>query len=174
MAVHENPVLLTLKDAEGNKHLLYPVTTLDCVDGAENLLRLDQAEELMLQNLQKHYPVGSIYMSVLQTDPATLFGFGTWERIQDRFLLAAGSQYSAGETGGEAEHSLTIEEMPSHNHKNTYPATSTTVGAGEATGYMWNTAGDDWGIQSDTETGGGKAHNNMPPYLAVYMWKRTQ
>lgn len=67
------------------------------------------------------YPVGSIYMSVNSTSPASLFG-GTWERIKDRFLLASGDTYSAGSTGGEAQHTLT---------------------------------------------------NNMPPYLAVYVWKRV-
>lgn len=61
------------------------------------------------------YPVGSIYMSVNSTSPGTLFG-GTWERIQDRFLLSAGSTYSAGATGGEATHTLSAAEMPSHTH----------------------------------------------------------
>lgn len=61
------------------------------------------------------YPVGSIYMSVNSTSPASLFG-GTWERIKDRFLLAAGDTYSAGSTGGEAQHTLTVDEMPSHYH----------------------------------------------------------
>ena len=61
------------------------------------------------------YPVGSIYMSVNSTSPATLFG-GTWERIKDRFLLAAGDAYAAGGTGGEATHTLTEGEMPAHSH----------------------------------------------------------
>ena len=61
------------------------------------------------------YPVGSIYMSVNSTSPATLFS-GSWQRIQDRFLLCAGSTYAAGSTGGEATHKLTIDEMPSHSH----------------------------------------------------------
>ena len=62
------------------------------------------------------YPVGAIYLSAVSTDPGVLFGFGTWEQIQDRFLLAAGSIYSAGATGGEAIHTLTVDEMPSHSH----------------------------------------------------------
>lgn len=57
------------------------------------------------------YPVGSIYMSVNDTDPSLLF-HGTWERIKDRFLLASGDTYSAGSTGGEATHTLNINEMP--------------------------------------------------------------
>ena len=63
------------------------------------------------------YPVGAIYMSVNSTNPASLFG-GTWEQIKDRFLLSAGDSYSAGSTGGEAEHTLTYGEMPVHSHSN--------------------------------------------------------
>jgi len=70
------------------------------------------------------YPVGSIYMSVNSTSPATLFG-GTWERIQDRFLLAAGSSYSAGGTGGSADATL-----PSHTH--TFTGSSVTSGTQSA------------------------------------------
>ena len=62
------------------------------------------------------YPVGSIYMSVNSISPATLFG-GTWQKIEDKFLLASGPSYSNGATGGEAEHTLTIAEMPTHYHK---------------------------------------------------------
>lgn len=61
------------------------------------------------------YPVGSIYMSVSSTSPATLFG-GTWTQIQDTFLVSAGSTYTAGGTGGSATHTLTTTELPSHNH----------------------------------------------------------
>lgn len=61
------------------------------------------------------YPVGSIYMSVNSTSPASLFG-GTWQQIKDRFLMCAGSTYKAGGTGGEASHTLTVKEMPSHSH----------------------------------------------------------
>lgn len=112
------------------------------------------------------YPVGSIYLSVNATSPASLFG-GTWERIEDRFLLAAGSSYEAGAIGGEAAHTLTVSEMPSHNHTYTIP--------GNETGTSWYGAnGTAKGSpQSSGDSGGGAAHNNMPPYLAVYMWKRV-
>ena len=70
------------------------------------------------------YPVGSIYISVNSTSPATLFG-GTWEQIEDTFLLAAGSSYTAGDTGGEAIHVLTSDEMPSHKHTFTGSQVST-------------------------------------------------
>ena len=143
------------------------------------------------------YPVGSIYMSLKSSNPGVLFG-GTWQQIKGRFLLGTGipddnantwwgtdltyngtdkySQY-AGETGGSSRHTLTIDETPSHNH----PTTMKFNGGGGTAEYsvMWNHG--DWqgpydsglGAISIGNTGGDQAHNNMPPYLAVYMWQRT-
>ena len=156
------------------------------------------------------YPVGSIYMSVNSTSPATLFG-GTWVQLQNTFLLAAGSSYTAGATGGEATHTLTAQEMPIHGHNvhifnaNTtaydayvYDRLGTGWGKASSGGRLgsstlawqnasYKTAGRNWENFSPSETtagngdlagatggnGGGGAHNNMPPYLVVYMWKRT-
>lgn len=110
-------------------------------------------------------------MSVNATNPAALFG-GTWERLKDRFLLAAGDSYAAGSTGGEAQHTLTVGEMPSHTHA-TRLNWSNTQGWGLITSCGDGTnAVVDAGIWTGA-TGGGKPHNNMPPYLAVYAWKRT-
>ena len=84
----------------------------------------------MLDTLKKVYPVGSIYMSTVSTNPATLFGFGTWEAMPaGRVLLAQGKSdwgttYNAGETGGEATHQLTVGELPSHNHEATINTTN--------------------------------------------------
>ena len=66
-------------------------------------------------NFDKIYPVGSIYMSINNTDPSELFG-GEWERIKDTFLLASGDTYDGGSTGGSATHTLTTNEMPTHSH----------------------------------------------------------
>ena len=136
------------------------------------------------------YPVGSIYMSVNSVSPATLFG-GTWERIQDRFLLAAGSSYAAGSTGGEATHKLTVTEMPAHTHiQNAHSHTHEYKGDASASLSGSNPSGtgsvmrrkdptDKTGLSTSAttatnqNTGGGGAHNNMPPYLTVYMWRRT-
>ena len=113
------------------------------------------------------YPVGSIYISVNSTSPASLFG-GTWEILNDVFLLAAGSYANAGTFGGEAEHTLTVDEMPSHSHSIPYMP-------GHDEGVEW--VGQSGTAASQTRNtdinGGGAAHNNMPPYLAVYMWKRV-
>lgn len=128
------------------------------------------------------HPVGSIYMSTISTSPASLFG-GTWERLKDRFLLASGDSYLAGSTGGEERHVLTVDEMPEHNH-----ALLKGSGASESEakpgmaqakpdrsfGYADAKYDGKYYWQSYTfYTGGGNvSHNNMPPYLAVYMWKR--
>lgn len=116
------------------------------------------------------YPVGSIYMSANETSPETLFG-GTWEQIKDTFLLAAGDTYAAGSTGGEATHKLTLDEMPNHRHG---IANANENGADFAfTPVLLGDMNKGWEGSSFTAyEGGGQAHNNMPPYLTVYMWKR--
>lgn len=124
--------------------------------------------------VDKIYPVGSIYMSVNNTNPSTLFG-GTWEQLKDRFLLGAGSTYSNGSTGGEASHTLTVNEMPAHNHQvssgwNPVAGKDRVQYTQLEGGYRYNGNSNEAFIQN---TGGGAAHNNMPPYLTVYMWKRT-
>lgn len=137
-------------------------------DGTWVNLRMDQI-----------YPVGSIYMSVNSTSPSTLFG-GTWERLKDTFLLAAGDAYSAGATGGEAAHLLTNDELPadmgSFSTINWNVAWSSTTGIVSTTIISQDRTlptGNTTGINTYNLNGGGQPHNNMPPYLAVYMWKRT-
>lgn len=109
-------------------------------------------------------------MSVNNINPTEFFG-GTWEQIEDRFLLACGSTYKAGATGGEATHKLTTNEMPTHRHDLKFVYT----GGGSGQGIPWNgsenTVG--WDISACGNSGGDQPHNNMPPYLAVYVWKRT-
>ena len=128
------------------------------------------------------YPVGSIYFNAgSATNPATLFGFGTWVALAPgRMLIGVGSgsdaraetrAFAAGEQSGEYNHVLTIPEMLAHTHTNPQGA----VVAG-APGNL--SSGDDStdAVLSNPEsssTGGGLAHNNLPPYLAVYMWQRT-
>lgn len=119
------------------------------------------------------YPVGSIYMSINNINPSTLFG-GTWEQIKDTFLLSAGDTYTAGNTGGEATHTLTVNEIPSHRHPGlTVTEQPANIGNGNS-GIGLNYSGSNGGSPLATAfAGGGQAHNNMPPYLVVYMWKRT-
>lgn len=128
--------------------------------------------------LEAVYPIGSIYMSVNGTSPATLFG-GTWEAIQGKFLLGAyGNTYKAGSTGGEATHTLTVDEMPKHTHS-MYSGNSGAPATWEPDGgsYLVDSVTQDkhtwWASLGMNYAGGGASHNNMPPYLAVYIWKRT-
>ena len=121
------------------------------------------------------YPVGAIYLSVLDADPADIFG-GTWEKLKDRFLLGAGDVYKAGATGGEEEHTLTVKEMPNHSHKvtdaNGGQLNYNSNGA-SGSGNYGISPGVDWDNMKTTSVGSGQPHNNMPPYLAVHMWKRV-
>lgn len=145
------------------------------------------------------YPVGAIYISYTNINPSDLFG-GTWEEITGRFLLAQDNSHAAQSTGGEETHTLTINEAPSHTHTRGTMNITGWVGplddysahsiggamyVGSAIGYdatSTNTSGGGWTLGFDasrtwsgetSSRGGGAAHNNMPPYLAVYMWRRT-
>lgn len=129
------------------------------------------------------YPVGSIYISTDSASPEDTFG-GTWQKIEDRFLLAAGTNYSAGTQGGAASQAIA-------NHQHVAPIGSRnsngaaaimfdlgyeTVSSGTARA-VWSSS-NNTGSVSDIRapyTGIGGAHtvNTMPPYLAVYVWERT-
>lgn len=138
---------------------------------------LNSTEQKTLYGLMNMlYPVGSYYMtesSDLNTvDKVNAYFGGTWERITDVFLLGAGNSYALGATGGEETHKLTVAEMPSHNHDLLGPYT---LGSPYSTGDSVyrvppsQTANDIYRI---TYTGGDQPHNNMPPYRAVYMYRR--
>lgn len=118
------------------------------------------------------HPVGSIYQSTKSTSPADLFG-GAWEQIKDVFLLAAGDSHAAGSTGGEETHVLTAEEMANHTHGYDYTGQSVTEGVNAIR--LYQAASTQYNAYSGKATSncGGQAHNNMPPYLAVYTWRRT-
>lgn len=129
------------------------------------------------------YPVGSIYMSVNSADPGTLIG-GTWERIKDRFLLSAGDTYAAGNTGGSAKATL-----PSHTHtfgSGGYQMWGAKIGTGStepgnqisgdskyyAAAKGKSTSNYKWLESVDSKGASDVSQANMPPYLAVYVWKR--
>ncbi len=139
----------------------------------DNKSALDSYTKTMAELLLEAHPIGSIYISVSATSPASLFG-GTWERIKDVFLLAAGDTYTAGTTGGEAEHTLKVNEMPSHAHTTSISSGSYDAGTrdGHTSPNSWYGTASYYSWTSST-VGGDQAHNNMPPYLTVYAWKRT-
>nr|DAD89677.1 MAG TPA: baseplate protein [Caudovirales sp. ctXjW8] len=119
-------------------------------------------------------PVGKLWASDDPTSPASIMG-GTWEQIKDRFILAAGDTYAAGSTGGEATHTLTVDEMPNHFH---YVIIGNRTGNRTARYIPYEDADNVicWeGMDKSTATnyvGGSQPHNNMPPYVTMYAWKR--
>ena len=136
------------------------------------------------------YPLGSIYTTTDSTVPSdsTRLGFGTWEAFgAGRVLIGAGEStddaqptpesqtFTAGTEGGEFNHTLTEAEMPSHNHtlkigQESGNNSDTLSNSGWSTGIYSN---DVDGTNSITDTGSDAAHNNLQPYVVVYMWKRT-
>lgn len=117
------------------------------------------------------YPVGTIYTSVVATNPATVFGFGTWVAFGAGKVLvgldAGQTEFdTVEETGGAKTHTLTEAEMPAHTHTYNNSLGTAPNGRGD-TGNSLNT-----GIATGS-TGGGTAHNNLQPYIVVYFFKRT-
>ena len=138
--------------------------------GGSILLKDKNDKILGLGFLNSVYPVGSIYMSVNSTSPATLFG-GTWVELQGRFLLGRSASYGNGSTGGASTVAISEAQMPYHRHDQYVTANNGSDGVRF-----------DYDADSNTSTyyqcqggarGSGSTHDNMPPYLAVYMWKRT-
>lgn len=117
------------------------------------------------------FPVGYIYISVNPTSPAELFG-GSWRRIKDTFLLASGDTYEAGTTGGSATVTLELDQIPKHSH-----SVKGTVGAGGyAEGVAFGNSSNP-GYTSNVgmaSVGNNQPHENMPPYLTVYMWEKIE
>ena len=125
--------------------------------------------------LEKVYPVGSYYWSQKNTSPDELFG-GKWQTVSGRFLFSTDSNHSVDSTGGEEKHTLTIDEMPSHNHgyqRFNYYSWIKSVDSGS---YPVPYRNDTNFMISPTSnyTGGSQAHNNMPPYITAYCWRRYQ
>ena len=144
-------------------------------------------ETYVNEMLQRVYPVSSIYMSMAPTNPSELFGFGTWEQIEDVFLLSASDAHPAGSTGGEFSHTLTIDEMPNHQHgirnreglgdNGLCASQDGRTGEDGMSWCFWDKPTDKTGNASGdfatTFDGGSQPHNNTPPYLAVYMFRRV-
>ena len=122
------------------------------------------------------FPIGSIYMSLTNTNPSKYFN-GVWEQLKGKFLVGVDTSdvdfNTSGKTGGEKKHTLTISEMPKHSH-------SVVISSGGSK----TTSGFDYTYSSSTKvysmddddmvkpSGESQPHNNLPPYIAVFMWKR--
>ena len=152
---------------------LTEVISLAVQDNTDNIAALsNQISNISSTIFDNIYPVGSIYMSVNDTNPANLFG-GTWTQLKDRFLLGAGSTYTNGSTGGSATQRLSVANLPSHTHPQ-YVATNggSTSANLDYNGWVSNGKAVAQGIPTGA-TGQGTKFNIMPPYLVVYMWQRT-
>lgn len=147
--------------------------TLAVQNNTDNIATLsNQISNIRSTIFDNIYPVGSIYMSVNDTNPSNLFG-GTWTQLKDRFLLGAGSTYTNGSTGGSATQKLSAANLPSHTHPQ-YVATNggSTSANLDYNGWVSNGKAVAQGIPTGA-TGQGTRFDIMPPYLVVYMWQRT-
>ena len=152
---------------------LTDVISLAVQDNTDNIAALsNQISNISSTIFDNIYPVGSIYMSVNNTNPSNLFG-GTWTQLKDRFLLGAGSTYTNGSTGGSATQRLSVANLPSHTHPQ-YVATNggSTSANLDYNGWVSNGKAVAQGIPTGA-TGQGTKFDIMPPYLVVYMWQRT-
>jgi len=177
---------ITIKDTTA-RQAAESAKTLATTASSNATTALNKINELESEMADKLYPVGSIYMSVNATNPAELFG-GTWERLKDRFLLAAGDTYPAGDSGGSASHSHTLSNNGAACIGNFGNTTAFLTGYKyhwkDYSTNMWAwTHNDNYQFNSSTTgyndgsfvqlTGSTDSDNSMPPYLAVYMWKRV-
>lgn len=124
------------------------------------------------------FPVGSVFIAVVSTNPATLLGYGTWVAFgAGRVLVGFDSGDTdfdvAEETGGAKTHTLTTTEMPAHTHNQQRHATTTGGLSGLTTAPDTSSSNPGALGPVTASTGGGGAHNNLQPYIVVYFWKRT-
>lgn len=193
------------QDSRGQKIDTTYIKNISVLDNTLTIYKGDgSATNLDIISFDQIYPIGAIYMSTVSTNPATLFKIGNWEALPaGRVLLAQGTStwgvnYSAGSTGGEDKHTLTVSESASHNHTGSATTSGSThthaltmrashgkSGNGGVPrfgdGDVWSdyktqnlsAAGEHSHAITINNSGGGQAHNNMQPYLSVYMWKRT-
>ena len=190
----KQPRVPEYREAEGvgaymrNLTLFLKDFCMDCWKATMNLERASGMDEAAAGAfvLRYVYPVGSVYASLDGTDPQERFG-GTWERIAGRFLLGADETHGAGTTGGTERVTLEAAQMPRHGHIETLHVKGKGYGfmtgdtVSEAAGenvYSFEESTLDvranTGVLMSTRyAGGSEAHENMPPYLAVHMWRRT-
>ena len=189
-----NPVLANGEPAYDSK-----ANTLKIGDGKSNYDALPSLGGGGNNIIDLIYPVGTYWWNENPINPNELYAGTTWEQVKDRFVLAAGDDYNAQATGGEATVTLTKEQTPAHTHtRGTMNITGDFQGSrsGASTGYVapsgafvrgsgfdsYTAGGSDmYSVSFDasrswtgetSSVGGGKAHNNMPPYIVAYCWKR--
>ncbi|MCR5621419.1 MAG: hypothetical protein K6G18_06145 [Treponema sp.] len=188
-----SPLLVANPNATADQTTGTPANTVK-VNGNASVFGTFDASAVGIGIINAVYPVGSTYTTLGAVHPNTLFPGTTWVKIEGCFLLASSATVAAGATGGEATHVLTEQEMPSHTHtmadagghSHTY---SYGYGYSNDKDMSWSNSGiktianvDHEGRATSADgahshtivaDGGGQAHNNMPPYLSVNIYRRT-
>ena len=146
------------------------------VNGNAPYISAQNLNNMQIELMKLVFPIGSTYITQTNTNPSTILKFGTWERVKGKVLVGLDEDDAdfneIGKTGGEKTHTLTIDEMPAHNHSARFC---------EGTGVYsvfpkGNGSNPEWGGSTNTiaNTGEGQAHNILQPYEVVgYMWRRT-
>lgn len=146
---------------------------------AEDLNAIVEAIKLSFEEINKindnRSDVGDIICSsTLDTMEKVIERYGgiKWERIKGKFILGADDEkYLVGDTGGEPEVTLTVDEMPEHMHMMNG---GNTVSSINAVGWALSSNNLTSTVYGTNKTGGSQAHNNMPPYIAEYIWHRVE
>lgn len=171
-------ILITLFLVLSSLRIVYAQDVVVGEDYSTDVVTINEELRKVNSDIKKIYPVGSIYINAsVDTNPATLLGFGTWAAFAAGRVLvgidAGQTEFDAvEETGGEKTHTLTTPEIPAHTHN---------IAQSKRGGYIGNnefyTIADGGGTPNTNKVsesaGGGGAHNNLQPYIVVYMWKRT-
>lgn len=138
-------------------------------EGATKVADVTSTQLTATDVLDLIYPIGSIAIGAKPN-------IGTWEQIQGKFLWASNTAHPVGDTGGSETVTLTVNQIPEHRHR-TPSRIFTGADSNRTQGYVVDDGTNfvyyDANRTSTGYTGGGQAHDNMPPYLSVNMWKRT-
>lgn len=155
----------------------------DNIEKAINEAKNINIEALMLEADKRKHPIGSLEFNVSGTNPNNYFGFGTWELWGSGRVPVCVDENDADfdeveKFGGEKTHTLTTAEMPSHSHVEAIAISGTGAGYAYANMISENNYTNTYSRNENSglrtyETGEGEAHNNMPPYIACYIWKRV-
>ena len=148
---------------------------IDAQSSVDNLAEF--IESIILETDKRKHPIGSLEFNVSGTNPSAYLGFGTWElwgagRVPVGVDITQDEFNTVEKTGGEKEHTLTVDEMPSHTHDIT-PSGATTFASGGSNDVNQTSGSRTYTFLGTGSTGGSQPHNNIQPYITCYMWKRT-